>query len=405
MAQFQKAQKVWDWSVKYDFPSMQNKIITIANCDLVAIRALYPSLQGEAWSNGFLKEWKVYSEINSLAEANFSNLTDDLNESERLSAVLNVEWGSPRFHFCIWSSKLSNPSDDPTVGDWNLEGKSSLINAFGYPYRIYYPFDILTNNLAKEFGDGTKFGFSLENVGHGYPITDIEPFDKIIISGNWTQELTVITPDTPATTIYYQQGSGGTGTINPYISGLPQTLLTIIKPVVVFAAKNITPGGYTFNLIKDGTSVYSTTGTAATSTATVNIDFSTITAGNGTYKAALTQGTTTTESEPFLVKFPTAIIQGTSWTKNSTITTRLSGLLSGQTFSYQWEKQSGSTWNNATLGNGTLTYTPTGTNDYYDWAFSMQSMSFYNTYPGTYRCKFFRDNLFTIYSQSILISA
>lgn len=347
MTQVQKAPKVWDWAIQYSFPQMVNQIQTVAHCDMETMRLLYPNLEGQGWSNGHLKEWKVMAEISSLQEAPFPNLADEATNDQRLASTLQVEWGSPRFHFCLWMTKKTNPSPDPSVKDWVLEGKHSIIHAFGYPFRIYYPFDILTNNITRDFQDGTRFGFSIDDVGYGYPSTEELPFDIITTSGNWVQELFLLSPDPQPVVIYISGASGGTNTPTPStppsISGTPTTdVLLASSTNISFEISNLAAAiSFTIELLRGSitakTDTFQTAGT--TTTYTYNVNPTTYIAnGTAAYKVKVTQGSLGAESTAFNMVQPKAQILTSSISKasSSNVAVRVSNLISGQTYQLRW---------------------------------------------------------------------
>lgn len=372
---FDKAPKLNSFRLRYTFADMEDNIITLINNDKAAFLAEYTGITGQCWINGYIKEWKCYGEINSLEEQPFPNLPEFATDSERLSATLNVEWGSPRYHCNIWSTKKTNPSSRPSNGDWILEGKFSLTNPFGYPYRIYYPFDLLTNNIAREFSDGIRWGFSIQNVGYGYPITSGTNPDIIDFSGEWTQEAIEVVP-VPTPVIIYASGSGSSPSPTP-TQNPPTCTITlgsgVTAPIATFYGGTLTlnvtglvaNSTFTFSWMK-GTTVLNTQSLNSSSTGTYTGVFNVADfgaspfTGNGDYKFRATQNGVSGDSnavtvKPFyveLVPTPTASNPSTSFQ------CRAWNVPSNSTASYYWQKNSVNiaSSNNYTFGAGLDTY-------------------------------------------------
>ena len=93
-----------------------------------------------------------------------------------------------------------------------------MINLGGWAYRLYNPFDLLTNNIAREFGQYAKIGVSIENVGYGFPNFQ----DYICLTGCWTQELIVVSPDNPVV-INVSGSTSSTSSYTPSPSPTPTT--------------------------------------------------------------------------------------------------------------------------------------------------------------------------------------
>ncbi len=186
MVTLQSASRVYTISRKI-LPADGENILTIVNNDLDLFRLRYPSLPGDTWVNGFLSELYCYTEINSLPEIALPNYDLGDSQSQKLSKTLQLEWGNPRFHLCLWTTSVTNPS----FADWQLVGMISLLHPSGYPYRRYRPLDLLTDNLARELGENAKIGVSIKGVGHGLPNAS----DTIVLDGSWKQEVVMLQPD------------------------------------------------------------------------------------------------------------------------------------------------------------------------------------------------------------------
>lgn len=328
---FEKAPRLHSFMKRYTFADMEDKIQTLVFNDKAEALTNLAGLGTDAQiiCNGYLKDWKCYTEINSLTEQAFPNLPEFATDSERLSATLNVEWGSPRFHCCIWSTNKTNPSNIPTLGDWILEGKFSLYKAFGYPYRIYYPFDLLTNNIAREFAAGVRFGFSIENAGYGFPITsgNSSNQDVISFSGNWTQEIIVISPEPSPVVVNVTGGSSSSSpspSPNPSPTPTPPpepvitltfpagSLRTYNNPSISYNITGLTPstsftltwqsGTTTLVDEKTETLTANSSGSYSGTLQTKEFNNAPFSGLGGTYRAKVTQsGVSATSAQTFLI--------------------------------------------------------------------------------------------------------
>jgi hypothetical protein len=163
-----------------------DNIITIVRNDPAYYRTEF-AIDDPYYVNGFLSELYCYSEIESLPEVPIPNYETVDSETTKLNKTLQIVWGGPRFHLCTWISKSLNPTPDT----WILTGMTSLLNSQGYPYRRDRPLDLLTDNLAREFGQNTCIGVSIRNVGHGLP----DARDVINIDGAWKRDCRIVRPD------------------------------------------------------------------------------------------------------------------------------------------------------------------------------------------------------------------
>lgn len=183
-----------------------SEIVTVyQNTDLTIGDELLPNQKIVAF-NCFLKNLKAFASLASLEEAPLPNFSLEDSDTQKLVKTLDVEWKSPRKQLNVFISS----------GDgWLLVGSLSMLNPYGYPFRIYNLMDLLTDNLAAELGENSKIGVQVQNVGHGL----LTAQDKVTIHGSYTEEVFLESPD-------------------------PQTYITVpvtIPPITV----NVTGGGVT----------------------------------------------------------------------------------------------------------------------------------------------------------------
>lgn len=141
--------------------------------------------------NKFIKNLKAYTKINSTAETAIPDFNLEDSETEKLHKVLDVEWNSERKQLDLL---VGNSADN----DWMSVGETSLLNPNGYPYRIYNLLDLLTDNLAFEFGDNLNVAVKITDVGYGL----LTGTDEVNIYGSYAEELVIDDSIQPITSTF-----------------------------------------------------------------------------------------------------------------------------------------------------------------------------------------------------------
>jgi hypothetical protein len=156
-------------------------IVTIVRNDPSYLKTRFGVNQGYQ-SNGFLTELYCYFEGNSLTEAPLPEIFPEESETARLTKTLNVMWGADtqKYYLAFWLSKVLNP----TAADWKYRGKISLLKNAGYPYAINRLFDLLTDNVTRQFGENFCLGVSVQDAGNGL----LKGNDILTIDGVWVQD-------------------------------------------------------------------------------------------------------------------------------------------------------------------------------------------------------------------------
>lgn len=172
-------------------PATSSAIVEIINNDVNYAKTKYGITEGYV-CNGFLTELYIYAEIESLAENPLPEYLAEDTEAEKVIKTLNAMWGSsvPKFYIQLWRYKES-------TNEWLPRGKISLTNQYGYPYTISRPLDLLTDNIARDFGEKYRLGVSVIDAGSGLLRSD----DLVIIDGTWKQDIRIIKPDTPVISV------------------------------------------------------------------------------------------------------------------------------------------------------------------------------------------------------------
>jgi hypothetical protein len=143
--------------------------------------------------NCFLKNLKAFVQINSLDEVALPLFSPRDTETDRLMKVIDLEWNNPRKQMNVFTGIK-------TDNKWQQIGSISLINNYGYPFKIYNLMDLFTDTLALELGDNGKIGVQIENVGYGL----LEISDSVTIHGSYVEEIFVKSTEV---TNYYIYGT------------------------------------------------------------------------------------------------------------------------------------------------------------------------------------------------------
>lgn len=153
-----------------------SEIVTVySNSSLTIGREFLPGYKIVAF-NCFLKNLKVFASLTSLEEALLPDFNLDDSDTQKLIKTLDIEWKSPRKQLNLYVS---------SGGNWLQIGSLSMLNPYGYPFRIYNLMDLLTDNLAAELGENSKIGVQVQEVGYGL----LTAQDKVTIHGSYTEEI------------------------------------------------------------------------------------------------------------------------------------------------------------------------------------------------------------------------
>lgn len=128
--------------------------------------------------NGFLKNFRIKSQLRSIPEITLPNLPIDQSRTERLNAIRNIEWTNPRKHLKLHFASTAN--------DWHHVATVSLLNVM--PYRLINLMEYFTPNIALELGATGAVGVSVEDAGYGL----LTGNDELVLYGSATTEVVVI---------------------------------------------------------------------------------------------------------------------------------------------------------------------------------------------------------------------
>lgn len=135
--------------------------------------------------NAFLKNLKAYAKIDSLEEAPLPEFELGDSDTQKLYKTLDVEWGSPRKQLNLFIKSGST--------DWSPVGSISLLNPYGYPYRLYSLMDLYTDALSFELGTNSSIGLQIQDVGYGL----LSGTDVVTIHGSYVEEYYLLNDEPP----------------------------------------------------------------------------------------------------------------------------------------------------------------------------------------------------------------
>lgn len=192
-------------TITFQLPESSSEISNIySNSGLTVGAELIPGHKIVSF-NSFLKNLKAYASLASLEEAPLPQFELDDSQTTKTQKILDLEWKSPRKQLNLYIG-IGNQGYFPI-------GSLSLLNPYGYPFRIYTLMDFFTDNLALELGENSKIGIQVQDVGYGL----LTPDDKVTIHGSYVEEIFVESSDNVNYTFYIsgnQVGAGDTPTQN-----------------------------------------------------------------------------------------------------------------------------------------------------------------------------------------------
>lgn len=130
---------------------------------------------------GFITSLRMKVEINSLAEADLPNLEADSSRLERITALRNMEWKSPRKQITFFLKTSRTP--------WEPIFDVSLLNRLPYYQVNLLPY--LTDNISFDTSNDCLIGAQITNAGYGL----LEGTDRITLYGSVREEITTLPTD------------------------------------------------------------------------------------------------------------------------------------------------------------------------------------------------------------------
>jgi hypothetical protein len=130
---------------------------------------------------GFITSLRMRVDINSMVEADIPNLDADTSRTERLTALRDMEWKSPRkqISFFMKTARL----------DWQPVFDVSLMNRLPYYQVNLLPY--LTDNISFDTSNDFLLGAQIVDVGYG----KLSSTDRVLIFGSVREEITTLPTD------------------------------------------------------------------------------------------------------------------------------------------------------------------------------------------------------------------
>lgn len=130
---------------------------------------------------GFITSLRMRVDINSMVEADIPNLDADTSRTERLTALRDMEWRSPRkqISFFMRTARL----------DWQPIFDVSLMNRLPYYQVNLLPY--LTDNISFDTSNDFMLGAQITDVGYG----KLSGEDNVLIFGSVREEITTLPTD------------------------------------------------------------------------------------------------------------------------------------------------------------------------------------------------------------------
>ena len=183
--------------------SSGDTIVPVYESSPASISNLLPNGSTIISFNSFIKNLKVFASVQSLEESELPDIKLEDSDTDKLRKTLDIEWGSPRKQLNLYIA---------TDSSWYQVGSVSLLNPYGYPFRIYNILDLFTDNLAFELGENGKVGISVQDVGYGL-LTNV---DKVTVHGSLIEEVVLSEEEVPDNVII----NVPPGITNVYVSGI-----------------------------------------------------------------------------------------------------------------------------------------------------------------------------------------
>lgn len=132
---------------------------------------------------GFITSLRLKIDINSIPESQIPILDLTADRTERITAVRDLEWKSPRkqIDFFLKTSQIG----------WQQIASISLLNRL--PYYHVNLLNYLTDGVAFEVGNDTRLAARIVDVGYGLLSTT----DNLTIFGSAQEEATALPTDEP----------------------------------------------------------------------------------------------------------------------------------------------------------------------------------------------------------------
>ena len=157
---------------------------------------------------GFITDLRVNINIQSLAESELPNIDLGTSRTDRVAAVRDLEWNSPRKQLDIYLATS-------TSAGWVNIATLSLLNR--RPFYIVNLLSYVSTNVAFQIANDAKLGVSISDVGYGL----LEGNDTVTLFGAAKEEITAIPTESPVITTAQNYGAAITSTSRSVLSANP----------------------------------------------------------------------------------------------------------------------------------------------------------------------------------------
>lgn len=191
-------------------PADEERIVTVYQSPRIVIGSEIIAGHRLISFNCFIKNLKAYGHIPSLPQTPLPDFQPEDSDAVRRKKALDIEWAYPRKQLNVFISSGLAQDNAP----WHQVGSVSLLNPYGYPYRIYTLMDLFTDNLALELGTNTRIGVQVQDVNWGY----LDEIDRLTIHGSYSEEQ-FLSYENPVANVYISGGTGSSSNTPPPTPG------------------------------------------------------------------------------------------------------------------------------------------------------------------------------------------
>ncbi|WP_197278759.1 hypothetical protein, partial [Pseudanabaena sp. 'Roaring Creek'] len=130
---------------------------------------------------GFITSLRMRVDINSINESQIPNLEADASRTERLTALRDLEWKSPRKQISFYLKTAHI--------DWQPIFEVSLLNRLPYYQVNLLPY--FTDNISFDTSNDCVIGARITDAGYGL----LEGTDRVTLYGSVREEITTLPTD------------------------------------------------------------------------------------------------------------------------------------------------------------------------------------------------------------------
>jgi hypothetical protein len=166
----------------------QQILVPFSESDATGFRAIYVPSAISPYDRvqtlrfyGFITSLRMKVDINSIQESVLPNLEADASRTERLTALRDMEWRSPRKQISFYLKTA--------YVDWQPIFDISLLNRLPYYQVNLLPY--LTDNISFDTSNDCQLGARITDAGYGL----LSGEDRITLYGSVREEITTLPTD------------------------------------------------------------------------------------------------------------------------------------------------------------------------------------------------------------------